>query len=117
MLAASGLFSCWTFVRADIWWSKDPQNYIQSASRIINVAPEPVVVISDTWFVQVLSLEHKLHPNVRYQLTIEPGTPQIMEGAASVFVFQPSGHLRTELEKRYSLMLVDPSADLWKLAK
>jgi uncharacterized membrane protein len=116
MLAVTGLFSCWTLARADVWWSKEPQNYIQSASRIINAAPGPVVVLSDTWFIPVLSLEHKLRPDVRYLLTVEPRVPQIKESAATVFVFQPSDHLRMELEKDYPLMLVDPAANLWKLS-
>jgi uncharacterized membrane protein len=116
MLAVTGLLSCWTLARATVWWSKDPQNYIQSASRIINAAPEPVVVLSDTWFIPVLSLEHKLRPDVRYQLTTEPRVPQIQESTATVFVFQPSDHLRMELEKHYPLMQIDPGANLWKLS-
>jgi hypothetical protein len=116
MLAVMGLFSCWAIARADVWWSKDPQNYIQSASRIINAAPEPVVVLSDTWFIPVLSLEHKLRSDVRYQLTMEPSVPQIQESTATFFVFQPSDHLRMELEKHYPLMQVDAAANLWKLS-
>jgi uncharacterized membrane protein len=116
MLAVTGLFSCWTVARADVWWSKDPQNYIQSASQIINAAPEPVVVLSDAWFILALCLEHKLRPDVRYQLTMGTRVPQIQESTATVFVFQPSEHLRMELEKHYPLTLVDPGANLWKLA-
>ncbi|MGA2562635.1 MAG: glycosyltransferase family 39 protein [Steroidobacteraceae bacterium] len=116
MLAVIGLFSCWTLARADVWWSKEPQNYIQSASRVINAAPEPVVVLSDTWFIPVLSLEHKLRPDVRYLLTVEPRVPQIQESAATIFVFQPSAHLRMELEKYYPLVLLDPAANLWRLS-
>jgi len=117
MLAVTGLFSCWTLARADVWWSKDPQNYIQSASRIINAAPEPVVVLSDSWFIPVLSLEHKLRSDVRYQLTMEPRVPEIQQSAATVFVFQPSDHLRMELERYYPLTLVDPDANLWTLSR
>jgi uncharacterized membrane protein len=115
LLFALGLSACVTIAQADVWWNKDPGNYFQSASRLINAARNPVVVVSDTWFVPVLSLAHKLRQDVRYQLTVEPSVPDIHDDAGTIFAVNPSAHLRMELEERFSFELVDRSADLWRL--
>jgi uncharacterized membrane protein len=115
ILCGIGLLSCLAIVRADRWWNKDPDNYIPATSRIINAADRPLVV-SDAWFVFVLTLEHRLHPDVHYQLSKQPGTPKLYEGSGTVFVFRPSTELRAELEKEpLSMLLVDSQAPLWKL--
>jgi uncharacterized membrane protein len=114
LLGAVGLLSCALIVRADEWWNKDPDNYVQAASRSINAASHPIIV-SDNWFVSLLTLEHKLRPDVRYQLTVEPNVPDVQEGAGQIFVIRPSAHLRAELSKRFSMLPVDRRADLWRL--
>ena len=115
LLLAFGALSGATIVRAAQWWNKDPQNYNQSAARLINAAPRPVVVISDAWFIPVLSLEHDLEPEVRYQLTVEPAVPDVDRHAATLFALKPSAHLRSELQREFEFQLVDPAADLWRL--
>ena len=114
---ALGLSSCVTIVRASEWWNKDPENYVQAASRIINSAKAPVLVISDAWFVPMLSLEHKLRPDVVYQLTAEPHRLDIQKGYGTIFAIEPSLHLRTQLGENFTLELIDRSSDLWKLTK
>ena len=114
-LCGIGLLSCLAIVRADEWWNKDPDNYILAASRTINAAHQPLVV-SDAWFVFVLALEHRVGPEVRYQLTIQPRIPTVPEDGGTVFVFRPSTELKSDLEKRFSMVLVDSRAPLWKLA-
>jgi uncharacterized membrane protein len=116
LLLTLGLASCVMIVRADVWWNKDPENYVQSASRLINQANNPLVV-SDAWFVQVLSLEHQLRPGVRYQLTVEPAVPDLRDDASTLFAFRPSAHLREELGKRFFMERVDGPADLWRLSR
>jgi uncharacterized membrane protein len=115
LLLAIGLASCMTFVRANEWWNKDPENYVQGASRLINSGRNPVVVVSDSWFVPLLSLEHKLRSDIRYQLTVEPNVPDVYKDAGTIFAIKPSAHFRTELGRRFSFELVDRSADLWRL--
>jgi uncharacterized membrane protein len=117
LLFALGLLSSVIIVRAAEWWNKDPENYVQVASRIINDAKKPVLVISDTWFVPTLSLAHKLRPDTLYQLTVEPKVPEIYKDAGTIFAVKPSIHLRTELEERFTIELVDRSADLWRLTR
>jgi uncharacterized membrane protein len=117
LLVAIGLLSCVTIVRAAEWWNKDPENYVQVASRIINAGKNPVLVISDTWFVPVLSLEHKLRPDIHYQLTVEPHVPEIDKDAGTIFAVRPSVHLRTKLGESFAFELVDGSADLYRLAR
>jgi uncharacterized membrane protein len=117
VLLGLGALSCVTVVRAAEWWNKDPQNYVHAAARAINAAPQPALVLSDAWFIPILSLEHSLRPEVRYQLTVEPGVPDIDQHAASLFVLQPSPHLRSELQREFQFQLVDPAADLWRLTQ
>ena len=117
-LVALGVVSCVVIVHAEEWWNKDPENYVQAASRLINAAPAPVVIVSDAWFIPVLSLEHKLRADVRYQLTTEPALPAIDDQhAASIFALRPSRHLREAMQRRYAFELVDPAADLWRLTR
>jgi uncharacterized membrane protein len=115
LLLLLGLSAGATIAQADVWWNKDPGNYFQAASRQINAAKSPVIVISDAWFVPVLSLEHKLRPDIRYQLTVEPNVPDIDKDAGTIFAVNPSTHLRAELRRRFEFELVDRSADLWRL--
>jgi len=111
-----GLMSSVTMVRAEEWWSKDPNNDLLKVSRIINAAQDPVIVISDSWFVPVLSLEHKLRSNILYQLTVEPNVPHIDSNARALFTIRPSAHLRNELSKCFRLEPAYAPADLWSLS-
>jgi uncharacterized membrane protein len=112
LLALGGL-SCLGVVRAATWWNKDPDNYIQAASRIINAAPDPVVVVSDVWLVRILSLEHQLRPQIHYRLTVQPALPAIDAPDATVFVVLPSEHLRSALQSSFVLEPLGP--ELWKV--
>ena len=115
LILALGLASSVTMVQASEWWNKDPENYVQAASRIINSAKAPVLVVSDAWFVPMLSLEHKLRPDVVYQLTAEPHPLDIQNSYGTIFAVKPSSHLRTQLGKNFTFELIDRSSDLWKL--
>jgi uncharacterized membrane protein len=115
LLFVLGLSAGATIAQADVWWNKDPGNYFQAAGRQINAAKNPVIVISDAWFVPMLSLEHKLRPDIRYQLTVEPNVPDIHQDAGTIFAVNPSAHLRAELKGRFEFELVDRSANLWRL--
>jgi uncharacterized membrane protein len=110
-----GLSSQITMVRAAEWWSKDPNNDLKEASRVINAAEDPVVVINDGWFVPMLSLEHELRPAIHYQLTVEPGVPHPDPSIRSLFAIRPSAHLRSEMERCYQFESVAVIADLWRL--
>jgi uncharacterized membrane protein len=113
---ALGVSSCLLMTQAPVWWSKEPDNSIQAASRLIRSAPRPALIVSDTWFVRVLSLEHKLPHDVLYKLTEEPQVPQVAISSGSVFVYMPSEHLRAALASQYTLTMMDPTAaGLWKV--
>jgi uncharacterized membrane protein len=115
LFLALGLASSVTMVQAGEWWNKDPENYVQAASRIINSAKAPVLVVSDAWFVPMLSLEHKLRPDVVYQLTAEPHPLDIQNSYGTIFAVKPSLHLRAQLGKNFTFELIDRSSDLWRL--
>jgi uncharacterized membrane protein len=117
LILALELLSCVTIVRASEWWNKDPENYVQAASRIINSSKAPVLVVSDAWFVPMLSLEHKLRPDVVYQLTAEPNRLDIQNSYGTIFAVKPSSHLRAQLGENFAFELIDRSSDLWKLTK
>ena len=111
-----GLSSSVTMARAEEWWSKDPNNDLLAVSRLVNAAPNPVVVLSDTWFVPILSLEHKLRADILYQLTVEPDVPHVDPNAKAVFAIRPSSHLRDALSNCFHWDLLDAAADLWRLS-
>jgi uncharacterized membrane protein len=108
-----GLSSCALLVYADEWWNKDPDNYVLSASQVINCAQEPLIV-SDSWFVFVLTLAHRLRPDVRYLITVEPNLPDLNALSGQVFIFRPSVHLRRALAAKFHLMPVNVRGDLWR---
>jgi uncharacterized membrane protein len=112
---ALGVSSCLLMTQALAWWSKEPDNSIQTVSQLIRAAPRPTLIVSDTWFIGMLSLEHKLPRDALYKLTEEPQVPQVEIGSGSVFAFRPSEHLRAALANRYTLTMMDPTAGLWKV--
>jgi uncharacterized membrane protein len=107
-----GIVSCGMIARAEEWWTKAPENYTLRASRIINRDKAPLVV-SDAWFVRILSLEHKLRSDARFQLTASPNMPEISEDDKVFFAYQPSPHLLAELSLRYDMKMVDAASRLW----
>jgi uncharacterized membrane protein len=113
ILLGAGLASCGMIATSDRWWTKAPENYVLAASRIINQDKAPLVV-SDAWFVNILSLEHNLRSDSRFQLTVSPNTPEIGKEDKVFFVYHPSNHLVSEFERQFDMQLVERASGLWR---
>lgn len=110
-----GIFSCVEISQSKVWWTKAENNVDHHLAQIINQANQPLL-ISDTYFVEVLSISHLLAQKVRFQLVVEPNLPSIPDGFSNVFLFKASQTLQDKLEKKYSIKPIY-SPFLWRLEK
>jgi uncharacterized membrane protein len=105
---ALGLVSQWQILAADTWWSK---NYSQANHRVagvINAAPRPLVLASDTGvgLGEVLSLAYDLKPEAR--VWGEPaGLAPVPAGTGALFAVTPSGELRTQLAPSHDFQALE----------
>jgi uncharacterized membrane protein len=113
-LMCLGVISSAKIQLSPAWWTKAPDNSNLSAAAIINGARDPIVV-SDAWFVRILSLEHGLNPGVRFDLVTDAKQAQIKRLSGSVFLFAPSSALRSEVPSYCRIVLADPASDLWRV--
>lgn len=114
-LLSLGILSGVVYTNSQTWWTKSEDNIHHELATIINQASQPLLV-SDTWFVRVLSLSHQLDPKVQLQLITEPNIPKIASGFSDIFLYQPSQNLQDSLKKDYNLNLIHASS-LWQLTK
>jgi uncharacterized membrane protein len=114
-LISLGVWSGGIIAQSETWWTKADDNVNHHLAQIIHRSHLPLVV-SDAYFVRMLSLSHSLDSKVRVQLLTEPKIPQIPDVFSDVFLYYPSERLRKGLEKEYKIQPVD-SPSLWKLEK
>lgn len=122
-LLSIGVISCADISQSAIWWNKAEGNDNYHLAQIINTANKPLLV-SDAYFVRVISLSYLLTQNVQFQLVVKPNIPQIPPEFSNVFLYEPSQTLRDGLKKQYSVELIAQSTEpsyhhpsLWRLAK
>src|SRR5437773_1063723 len=88
-LVVSGISSEALSSRAVRWWNKGWHNNTPLAADVINQSARPLVVSEFGYehFGNVISLGHRLHPQVRFWLAREsiPATP---DGSSEVFLFK-----------------------------
>ena len=114
-LISLGLLSCIDISQSKLWWNKAESNLNYYVARTINQAIQPLLV-SDTFFVRVLSLNHSLDEKVKLQLVVEQKIPKVSDSFREIFLYKPSQTLQVELEKGYSIEhTYTPS--LWRLTK
>lgn len=105
VLISSGVVCCVISSQADTWWNKVVGYDNPQAARIINQAPQPLVISnpSDTNTGQLISLSYLLNENVKFQLIGQPNIyiPPIPTGFSDIFLFYPSKALRKGLEQEY----------------
>ena len=105
VLISSGVVCCVISSQADTWWHKVVGYDNPQAARIINQAPQPLVVSnpSDTNTGQLISLSYLLDEKVKFQLVGQPNIyiPPIPTGFSDIFLFYPSEALRKGLEQEY----------------
>ena len=112
-LISIGILSGVSYTSSEVWWTKADANVNIELGRIINQSKRPLLV-SDTWVVKVISLNHQLDEKVRFQLVREGNIPKIAQGFSDVFLYSPSKTLLAGLEKEYKLEPVR-SPWLWQL--
>lgn len=120
ILISGGVISCAITSQSDTWWNKIASYHNAEVARIFNESDRPLIV-SDNSGINVgnlISLSHRLNPNVRLLLVVEPNVPKIPDGVGDVFLFNPSNSLFSGIQKEHDLELVpDKGYPIWKLKK
>ncbi len=101
-LLSVGVLSCITIIQSPAWWTKAEDNNNHQVAQIINQTKQPLIV-SDTFFVRILSLSHVLDEKVKIQLLPTPKIAKIPQGFSDVFLYQPSQELINELKQKQNL--------------
>ena len=123
-LVLAGMASCFTILRADVWWNKGStysENIIAIADRINNASNQ--LVISDADVIPVLSLSHRLEPTVKVFLPSQPSyTRQLvnLNSFDNVYLFQPSSPLKDSIAResgsfRVSALYPQKNPLLWQV--
>jgi uncharacterized membrane protein len=105
-LISIGLFSDWQISHSSTWWTKAFNNFDHCIARSINASDQPILV-SDTYFVNVLGLSHQLDKKVKFQLSSDPARLNIPSGFSDIFLYNPSEVLKMRVEKSGSLVSID----------
>jgi uncharacterized membrane protein len=111
-----GLLSCLAYSQSEFWWSKAGGNDDRTIAAFINQSQQPLVV-SSSYFVNILSLSHSLRPDVQLLIAPEASVPRIPETvspSAQVFLYRPSLTVLSQFEKASGLQLIQKDL-LWKI--
>lgn len=116
-LLSIGLVSCAFSLSADTWWNKKNSHHNPEVVRIINQAPNSLVVSSsnNVNLGELLSLSHHLDADQPLLLFAEPNVPLIPRTADTLFLFDVSEQSREQLEKRYEVTPTFAKGRLWKM--
>ncbi|MGG6263610.1 glycosyltransferase family 39 protein [Leptolyngbya sp. AN03gr2] len=107
-----GLMSCGLMTTSEFWWNKADANSERQLASIVNRSTKPIV-ITDDYFVKLLSFSHSLAPDVRVQV-LSNAAPNIPQGFSDVFLYRPSESLQKALTANHRLQPIEPPL-LWKL--
>jgi uncharacterized membrane protein len=108
-IVAVGVLSCGQAIAANQWWNKHFSNCNPEIARIVNQAPNPLIISDGTGgkffdhgLSNILSLSRSVRPGTQFQLTTEIAAPMtIATGFSDRFVVTPSKILRDRLEQQY----------------
>ncbi|MBW4667727.1 MAG: glycosyltransferase family 39 protein [Cyanomargarita calcarea GSE-NOS-MK-12-04C] len=117
LVISTGIISCTVSSQAETWWNKGSHANPQIA-RIINQSDKPLL-ISSNYSLNIgdlMSLSHVLDNKVKVQLVTEPNIPNIPDNFKEIFLYNPSKKLKSDIEKKYKLNLVDKPGRLWRLS-
>jgi uncharacterized membrane protein len=105
-LISIGLFSDWQISYSNTWWTKAFNNFDHCIARSINASNQPIL-ISDSYFVNILGLSHQLDQKVKFQLSSDPTRLNISPGFSDVFLYDPSEVLKMQIGKSGGLVPID----------
>lgn len=93
---------------AETWWNKAPSYHNAAIAKIINQAENPLLITKnfDINPGNIISLGHKLKPNIKLQLL---GTDTIIipyKNFTDIYIFNPSPELIKDIEKVYEGKIV-----------
>lgn len=108
-----GCLSCGVMAQSEMWWSKADANAERQLAQVINQSTKPIV-ITDDYFVKLLSFSHSLAPDVHVQVLPQFATPTIPQGFSDVFLYRPSDALQKQLATQYDFQIIEAPL-LWKL--
>lgn len=95
-LLSGGLLSCIAGIFSPTWWGWS--EFDVKIAQITNATEQPLI-ISDVAFSGIAPLFHEVNPDTRLLLLSEPTPLQIPDQFSHVFLYNPSDHLLSTLEK------------------
>lgn len=118
-LLAVGVLSCAVSIPTDTWWNKKYSHLNPEVARIINRAPNSLLVSSNNEINkgEILSLAHGLRPEQPLLLFSEPEVPSIPNGADTIFLFNLSQQAQAQLDESsaYQVVAAHEAGRLWQL--
>jgi uncharacterized membrane protein len=112
IILTCGVLSCTISSQADTWWNKGVSYGNARAATVLNAANHPLVLSSlwDTSLGNVISLSHRVHDQVKFQLVVDPALPQISGEEGDRFLFYPTELLTQRLQEVYNFT-IEPLAE------
>jgi len=112
-----GLFSCFTYFKADTWWTLRYGYHIKRIAPIINNSEEPLVITK--FDSQILAFPHHLNDEVKL-ITIENMNKldtSLLKGDIFLYGLKPDEIEKFNKFKGFRVVEVNPDDRLWKLVK
>lgn len=103
-----GIISNFISSNAETWWNKAPSYHNAAMAKIINRAENPLVITQDFEINRgnIISLSHKLKPNIKLQLLASNIPIMPYKNFTDVYIFNPSPELIKDIEKVYQQKIV-----------
>jgi uncharacterized membrane protein len=105
MILLMGFISCLDFSQNQTWWNKSFSKINYQIATTINSVENPLVISNTHEFnvIDLLSLSHLFHPNVKFSLFLGLNFPEISEPELydTIFIYNISDELHQVLEKNF----------------
>ncbi len=111
-LLSLGVLSCMAYSTSPLWWNKTDDALSQRYAQVINQASAPLLV-SNAYFVQVVTLSYKLDAKVKALIVPESTLPKIPSGFSDIFFLSPNPETLEQLKPNFSVKMIE--SQLWKL--
>ena len=121
----AGLVSDVMFFKADTWWTQARNQSWQIAAKYINKFESPLLVTNDN-IVNIgafLYFSHLLEPKINFLAIQSDYLPPLPQESSNIFLWDDNHTnnqdlvVRFEDNKTYSVSLIDPVLELWKIEK
>ena len=121
----AGLVSDVMFFKADTWWTQARNQSWQIAAKYINKFESPLLVTNDN-IVNIgafLYFSHLLEPKINLLAIQSDYLPPLPQESSNIFLWDDNHTnnqdlvVRFEDNKTYSVSLIDPVLELWKIEK